>query len=823
MSESRLDRLRKEIADQQVRLNALETERAAVEKRRAELQGALNEAERTSGSPPVLQPPGPPRSKQEKVALFRSLFAGRGDVFPKLWRNRRTKKQGYAPACANEWINGVCEKPRVKCGACPNQAFFDVTDRVILDHLQGRHVIGVYPLLEDERCWFLAVDFDKAHWQEDVAAYVTMVRRFGLTPAVERSRSGNGAHVWFFFAAPVPAADARKMASYLLTEAMASRPELPMSSYDRLFPNQDTMPRGGFGNLIALPLQYEARQAGNTVFVDPDWQPIADQWTYLAALPRIDPGTVSELAREAAVGDRELGVRRAHSVDEVIEAPWLRLPSGGEPDPIVDGPLPDLVKAVFAQQIFIEKASLPPGLIAQMKRLAAFQNPQFYEKQAMRLSTALTPRVIDCAENLPEHIGLPRGCLDDVRDLLERCGVNLVLDDLRLDGKPLDVRFHGQLTPLQERAAEALAAHETGVLSAPPGTGKTVVGAHLVARRARNTLVIVHRTQLVDQWRAQLGLFLDLKPAAIGRIGGGRRKVTGALDVAMIQSLTRRGKVDDVVATYGHVIVDECHHVPAVSFERVMREVRARYVTGLTATPQRRDGHHPILTFQLGPIRHAVDPRRQAARHPFEHLLTVRETSFRLDDPDGAPGIQEIYGRLASDEARNTLILDDVIRALEDGRSPIVLTERRDHLDFLAERLGRAARNLVVLRGGLGEKRRQAEMDKLSAVSGTEERLVLATGRFIGEGFDDARLDALFLTMPVAWKGTLVQYAGRLHRTCQGKTAVRIYDYVDRDVPMLARMFKKRLKGYRAMGYEMAEAPGSDVRDLTIEYDEEVT
>lgn len=348
------------------------------------------------------------------------------------------------------------------------------------------------------------------------------------------------------------------------------------------------------------------------------------------------------------------------------------------------------------------------------------------------------------------------------------------------------------------------------------------VGAYLVARRARNTLVVVHRSQLLDQWRAQLGLFLDLNPGSIGRIGGGQRKVTGALDVAMIQSLTRLREVDDVVATYGHVIVDECHHVSAVSFERVMREVKARYVTGLTATPHRRDGHHPILTFQLGPVRHAVDPRRQAARRPFEHLLTVRETSFHLDDPDGAPGIQEIYGRLASDEARNTLILDDVIRALEDGRSPIVLTERRDHLDFLAERLERVARNLVVLRGGLGEKRRRAETERLAAVPDTEERLALATGRFIGEGFDDARLDTLFLTMPVAWKGTLVQYSGRLHRARHGKTNVRIYDYVDRSVPMLARMFKKRLKGYRAMGYRIADAPAEDIHDLTIEYDDNV-
>ena len=387
----------------------------------------------------------------------------------------------------------------------------------------------------------------------------------------------------------------------------------------------------------------------------------------------------------------------------------------------------------------------------------------------------------------------------------------------------MGLQFHGQLTDLQERAVRALLEEDIGVFVAPPGSGKTVVGAHLIARRNRSTLVIVHRTQLVDQWRAQLGLFLDLKQGDIGQIGGGRRKVTGAVDVAMIQSLVRRESVDDLVATYGHVLVDECHHVPAVSFERVMREVRARYVTGLTATPRRRDGHHPIMEFQLGPIRYSVDAKRLAAKRPFEHRLVLRETGFRLDATREMPGIQEIYNRLAVDEARNVMIIDDVIRSLEDGRSPILLTERRNHLEYFAERLKRVARNLVILQGGMSKKRRAAVAEKLASIPDAEERVILATGRFVGEGFDDARLDTLFLTMPVAWKGTLVQYAGRLHRTHHGKTDVRIFDYVDRDVPMLSRMFEKRLKGYRAMGYELADVSGKApvVPERVVEYDEE--
>jgi len=337
--------------------------------------------------------------------------------------------------------------------------------------------------------------------------------------------------------------------------------------------------------------------------------------------------------------------------------------------------------------------------------------------------------------------------------------------------------------------------------------------------------VLVHRTPLLDQWRAQLGVFLDLKPAQIGQVGGGKRKITGGIDVAMIQSLVRRDEVDPIVADYGHVIVDECHHVPAFSFERVMREVRARFIAGLTATPRRRDGHHPILEFQIGPIRFSVDPRRSAAGRPFGHRVVVRETGFFPKATAGTPGIQEIYSELAVDHARNDLILDDLITSLEEGRSPVLLTERRDHLDFLAERLRRVARNVVVLKGGAGAKARRKTAEELARIPDSEERVLLATGRFIGEGFDDSRLDTLFLALPIAWQGTLVQYAGRLHRQHRGKLEVRIFDYVDREVPVLARMFEKRKRGYRAMGYELdhsESSPRLTGREHVIEYDENV-
>ncbi len=801
-----------ELAAEEARLSKLEEERICLQQRISDLQADLSAAGEPDSSEQQADAPGAaiPTTTGEKIALFRSLFRGRTDVFPKRWVNTKKGTAGYSPACANEWTHGVCDKPRVKCGDCPNQAFLPVTDQVILEHFQGRYVAGVYPLLKNETCWFLAVDFDKGPWQEDVAAFVTTCRQIGVPAAVERSRSGDGAHVWFFFQTPVKARAAREMGCFLITETMARRHELPMNSYDRFFPNQDTMPRGGFGNLIALPFQDGPRQEGNSVFVDEQWFPYENQWRFLASILHIDSDKVVSLAQEASEKGLVIGAQMGELDDDVEpSAPWLISPAGNNSRPVISEHLPSRVRVTLAQQLFVENADLPSSLLNQIKRIAVFQNPEFYKKQAMRLSTALTPRLISCAEDYPQHIALPRGCIGDLEELLSFYDVALEIEDARCAGKALDVRFHGELTPAQDQAVRSLLAYDIGVFVAPPGSGKTVVGTYLVACRACSALILVHRTPLLEQWIAQLAVFLDLDPKEVGQIGGGKRRPNGTLDVAMIQSLVRRDSVDELVREYGHVIVDECHHVPAVSFERVMREVRAKYITGLTATPRRRDGHHPILKFQIGPVRCSIDPKNQAAERSFEHRLVLRETEFKLAPDSAGCGIQEIYRQLTLDEDRNSLILDDVISALEEGRSPILLTERRDHLDLLAERLRGFARNIIVMRGGMGKKQRRAVAEKLADITADEERLILATGRFIGEGFDDARLDTLFLVMPVAWKGTLVQYAGRLHRRHGTKTEVRIVDYVDRRVPMLNRMFDKRMRGYRAMGYTLGKLPKS--------------
>lgn len=813
-----------ELAQEESHLVELENRREAVRSRmevlRAKLMALSPEEPTQSALPVAVDAQATPA---DKVRLFRALFRGREDIFPTRFTSKKTGKAGYAPACANKFVRGVCDLPKVKCSECPNQAFTPVDDRVILDHLRGRHVMGVYPLLDDETCWFLAIDFDKSSWQDDVGAFSETCQAMDVPVAVERSRSGNGAHAWFFFEAPVAANLARKMGCYLLTETMSRRYQLSMGSYDRLFPNQDTMPRGGFGNLIALPLQYEPRQQGNTVFVDALFQAYDDQWSYLSSLPRMAPSFVESLATEATRRGLVIGVRLSEPSDEEESTPWRRRPSGRPRQMHIPGPLPREVRAVLAQRLFVEKAGLPSPLLNEIKRLAAFQNPEFYKKQSLRLSTALTPRVIACAEELAQHIALPRGCLGNLEELLRAHGVALKAEDQRQEGEALDIEFAGEITAVQQEAAAALLRHDTGVLVAPPGVGKTVLGTYLVAKRGRSTLVLVHRQPLLDQWVAQLSMFLGIDEKEIGQIGGDKRKPNGRLDVAMIQSLVRQGRVDDLVETYGHVIVDECHHVPAVSFEHVLSEVKARYVLGLTATPHRRDGHHPILEMQLGSVRFAVDPRSQAARRPFDHKLIVRETAFRLDGSRAEAGIQDIYSALAEDEVRNRLILDDVLHALEEGRSPILLTERRDHLEYFAKQLRGFVRHLVVLQGGMTAKERREIGARLAAVPDGEERLVLATGRYVGEGFDDRRLDTLVLAMPVSWKGTLVQYTGRLHRLHSRKSEVRIFDYVDREMPVLLRMFERRLRTYRAIGYVRGEAPvgGAEIREWTVEYDEE--
>jgi superfamily II DNA or RNA helicase len=725
-----------------------------------------------------------------KIALFRRLFRGREDVYPQRWESAKGTS-GWSPACSNEWRPGVCHKPRVKCGDCQQRQLLAVTDQLIYDHLAGKRTIGVYPLLTDDSCRFLAADLDEADWREDAKAVMQSCRALGIPAALEISRSGNGAHVWIFFAEPVPAREARQLGAALISHTCERTRQLSLASYDRLFPNQDTMPKGGFGNLIALPLQRRPRQQGRTAFVDEQLRPLPDQWAFLASIRPLSRQDLDDAILRVCGGRHPLDVTFALEEDD--DRPWQR-PSP-EP-PRLTGPLPASLTLVLANQIFIAKADLPQPLSNRLIRLAAFQNPEFYKAQAMRLPVWDKPRIIGCAENHPRHIGLPRGCLDAVLDLLHAHAIRPQLQDERAPGQPVSAKFTATLRRDQKSAVQAMLKHDTGVLCAPTAFGKTVVAAALIARRKVSTLVLVHRTELLRQWQERLTGFLELRQGDLGLLGGGEKRPAGKIDIAVMQSLSRREDLGEFLDRYGQIIADECHHLSAFSFESLLKQAKARYVVGLTATPIRRDGHQPIIFMQCGPIRHsAATPETAPAR--------LRVCPRRWPAPEIPPdvAIQDLFRMLANDGERNRRIVSDVLVAYREGRKVLVLTERTDHLTLLRAALADEVEHCFVLHGRLTKRQRAALFAELEALDGAVPRVLLATGRLIGEGFDHPPLDTLVLAMPISWKGTLQQYAGRLHRGHATKQDVRIYDYAETDQPQLARMWEKRQRGYRAMGY----------------------
>ncbi len=711
-------------------------------------------------------------SVEDKIRLFRTLFKCREDVFAVHWINERTGKSGYSPARADN---------RGKTSG--KKKYLPLNDEIIHEHLSGKKVIGIYPLLNnDDTCWFLACDFDKAGWELDALEYLSTCNRWNIPAYLERSRSGNGGHVWIFFSAPVPAVSARRLGVSLLRQTMIARADMDLASYDRFFPNQDFLPKGGFGNLIALPLQKKARALGNTEFVDDNLNPWPDQWAFLSRIKRLSPQQVEaliDILPPVTVGTQ--------SIESFIN------PSKNEPTP------PPEIKCTFGAQVSLEKSGLPPSLVFGIKHLASLHNPEYYKRQKLRLSNYLTPRFIKCYGEDLTHFHLPRGVISELERVATQAGSKLNITDHRGKHESVNMFFKGSLTPIQNEVVEKILPHERGVLVAPPGTGKTIMACKAMVSRNVPTLILVHRKPLLDQWRVQLTNTLGLSKKQIGQLGGGRAKRSGIVDLAMIQTLKNEQKIKTIFDEYGFLIVDECHHIPAFSFENVVNKAPVRYVLGLTATPYRKDGLQDIITMQCGPIRCHI--KRDA--HDAVNLdlkLIVRETPFTYSNAD-ENSIQDIFRALVQNDERNSAIAEDTLSALSDGRRVLILSEWREHCRLLAEKIRGMGKEAIVLDGSLKKKIRNEMLELTRNMPGGRELLVIATGPYIGEGFDCPQIDTLFMAFPVAFRGRVVQYAGRLMRQCEGKTHVHVYDYADIKVPVLKKMHGKRLKAYRDLGF----------------------
>lgn len=751
-----------------------------------------------------------------KIELFKSLFKGREDIYATRWENRVSGKSGYTPVCLNRRKQALCGRPRIPCSKCSHQNYAEFDEEVIKRHLLGKMVVGIYPLLKDETCWFLAMDFDDDGWRKDIAMVRKVCNDFQIPIAVERSRSGNGGHVWFFFEQPVAAILARKFGSALLTTSMNQRHEIRFKSYDRLFPSQETMPKGGFGNLIALPLQKAARENQNSAFLDENFNAYPDQWAFLASIQRLTQDRLSGLVGQLCKGG-ELGELRIEP--EELVKPWEH-----QTVKLAQSDFPNHIEIIRANMVYIPKDGFSQRALNRLKRLASFKNPVFFRQQAMRLSTFGIPRIISCADETLEYLCLPRGCENDLSTELKSFDVTIQVKDHRNAGRPIDVEFNGTLREEQPMALQQMLGHDTGILCGTTAFGKTVVAIKLIAERKVNTLILVDKTTLVRQWQEKLEEFLIIheplpgmqateprkrgrkkKIHLIGQLGAGKDTLNGIVDIAIMQSISRQGAVRDCIRNYGMIIADECHHASAFTYEQILKNTNARYVYGLTATPTRKDGHHPILNMHLGAIRYRDDARKQAERRPFEHYVIPRFTSLRrpVDGNNNEISIQQWYTRICEDEFRNEQIIEDVLQCYRDGRSIVVLSLRTAHVERLATIIKEEVPDVITLTGALSARQSKEALRCIREMPENRNLIIVATGPFIGEGFDEPRLDTLFLAMPISWKGTLQQYAGRLHRLADRKREVRVYDYVDVHVQMLERMYQKRLKGYASMGYKI--------------------
>lgn len=784
-----------------------------------------------------------PELTAEHAIQFYSYFRGRKDVYVK-----RNAKKGYFTQCNNFWKTGVCPKKsgeNVKCHDCPAKDYKELKISVMLEHLKGTKedcsdVIGLYPLFPDGTCWFLVFDFDNhdedatpsKDWEQEVDALRKICFSLGIDALVERSRSGRGAHVWIFFSEAIQAVKVRRFGEALLAKGAESVSLRSFRYYDRMMPMQDSLPEGKLGNLIALPLQGQALRKGNSAFVDEYWRPYQDQWSKLLHTRKLSEAEVDAYVKSWCPEDNAMQMFQSDKVDETENESLLLFGSSPKPSAryFKNDDANGAVIIILADGIYIDKRNLKPRLQNAIRRLAAYSNPQFFQNLALGFSTRETPRIVYDGYDEGDYIVLPRGCFEELKKHLSDAEIPYDIVDKRQTGRAIDVSFNGELYPEQKVAADRLLAYDMGMLAAATAFGKTVIGANLIARRKVNTLVLVHTVEIMNNWVRDLNKFLTVneelptyttpkgrikqRDSVIGTFSSQKRAATGIIDIAMIGSLGKEDDINPMVRDYGMIIVDECHHAAAATFENVLRASAAKYVYGMSATVKRGDKQERKLLIQLGPIRHRYTAKERAIKQGIGHYVYPRFTRMVDLSPSDDRHISELYRLIADSELRNMQIVADAVDCVKKGRTPVVMTKYREHAEMLYALLQGAADHVFLLQGGKSLKARAELREKMAAVSRDESMIMVATGQYIGEGFNYPRLDTMLLAMPISFEGNVEQYAGRLNRDYEGKKDVIIFDYIDQHSPVLERMYHRRLRTYKKIGFEVC-AEVMDKQEVT--------
>ena len=775
-------------------------------------------------------------SPQKKINLYKSLFVGREDVFALRWQNTKTGKSGYSPVCGNKWLQGKCDMKKYSCSACPFKLLVRLDDKYIYNHLAGkdeqaRDVIGLYPLIEGNVCRFLVIDFDSHApknesfecWKSDILAVHKTSSKLSISSYMEISRSGNGGHLWFFFENNISAHMARNFGTKILKLAMQNRHSISFESFDRMFPNQDEIPNGGYGNLIALPLQGRAVKDGHSVFVDEDFVPYEDQWQFLSSIKKIDEKTIKSIIREIEnqipdFVDKDEEEQRTNSKQnsDYFIKQNLKIVRN---DSLTREDFPSEVQITLSNYIEIDKDRISERALVILRRTAVFLNPEYFKNLRMHLPLYNIPRFIDCSKENKKYLLLPRGNRQLVIDKITEAGAAYRITDNRETGDEINIHSNIELYENQKEALEEMLKSDIGILSAGTGFGKTVVASVLIAKRKTNTLILVQSHALLEQWKKSIKQFLDFAP---GTIAAGKDKSTGIVDIAIVNSLVEKqsDEVKPRAIKYGMLIIDECHHVSAFTTENLVASFKSKYVYGLTATPIRRDGHQKIIFYQCGKILYSTTTKQMNAAQDFSHYFIPRFTSFHyiaemVDNKN--PSINKYYKKMIENEARNGLIISDVKKSIKNHKTPLILSERVEHLEFLQEQLKECAQNVFLITGKGTQKQKREQLEKLNNIPADETLIILATGKYAGEGFDYPRIDTLMLAMPFSWKGTLSQYCGRLHRNFAGKEEVLIYDYVDFRLPVFDRMYQNRLKGYKQLGYTIRPCTEESEKNVLID------